>query len=508
LEYDDVLNQQRSKIYEQRDRVFLKGDLSEDLLEMLHDEIQLRVGNTLWEGSDIADQSSPWRLLAWITQIQPPLNFQDRQLPSYTIRLLLDEIRSSAPQMTADEIIPILLEVGRKALAAEEDYLLNAVDRIVDDRQFHYQDQLDIRFDTLDTFLEGLSYGSEEPVNPQEVFSELRELTRTRFELNPNQIKELVEGVSPGLEDELKMQIQSQLELVEIKRLIGAVERLMGASLDVDAAQITDLDWVTAPGWLSDSVRSQFQSRRQSYFDHPDDPRVKKSIEAGLKDISSEELSDSDLVKLLGLMAEGRQAAFDKKSHRRIWLRTQRLRYHFYAAELLTQKTPEEVEGEILDHFEDIRLGIRDVWGDIELNRLKDLKLTDLDVDLRELLVEELGEDALHQADHKEIGQLAGDIRTRVQKQLGSSVMNKIYRDLFLRVISELWVEYLTEMEALRVAIGLEAYAQRDPLVQYKSRGFEMFQQLMENMRVGVVSRMFTFQPRNLERIQAAVDNG
>jgi preprotein translocase subunit SecA len=63
-------------------------------------------------------------------------------------------------------------------------------------------------------------------------------------------------------------------------------------------------------------------------------------------------------------------------------------------------------------------------------------------------------------------------------------------------------------MEALRVAIGLEAYAQRDPLVQYKSRGFEMFQQLMENMRVGVVSRMFTFQPRNLERIQAAVENG
>jgi preprotein translocase subunit SecA len=78
---------------------------------------------------------------------------------------------------------------------------------------------------------------------------------------------------------------------------------------------------------------------------------------------------------------------------------------------------------------------------------------------------------------------------------------------LFLRVISELWVEYLTEMEALRVAIGLEAYAQRDPLVQYKSRGFEMFQQLMADMRVGVVSRMFTFQPRNLERVQTVIEN-
>ena len=58
-------------------------------------------------------------------------------------------------------------------------------------------------------------------------------------------------------------------------------------------------------------------------------------------------------------------------------------------------------------------------------------------------------------------------------------------------------------MEALRVSIGLEAYAQRDPLVQYKTKGFAMFQQLMEDMRYGVVNRMFTFRPRNLDRIQA-----
>ena len=123
-------------------------------------------------------------------------------------------------------------------------------------------------------------------------------------------------------------------------------------------------------------------------------------------------------------------------------------------------------------------------------------------------LQQELGEDIFLQAGESEIGKLTGDLQGRVRTFLGGSVMNKIYRDLFLRVISELWVEYLTEMEALRVAIGLEAYAQRDPLVQYKSRGFEMFQRLMEDMRVGMVSRMFTFQPRNLERVQASVENG
>ena len=64
-----------------------------------------------------------------------------------------------------------------------------------------------------------------------------------------------------------------------------------------------------------------------------------------------------------------------------------------------------------------------------------------------------------------------------------------------MRVISELWIEYLTQMEALRISIGLEAYAQRDPLAQYKLRATEYFQQLFQDMRTSVVSRMFTFRP-------------
>jgi preprotein translocase subunit SecA len=46
-------------------------------------------------------------------------------------------------------------------------------------------------------------------------------------------------------------------------------------------------------------------------------------------------------------------------------------------------------------------------------------------------------------------------------------------------------------VEALRTSIGLEAYAQRDPLVAYKARAFEMFQELLVNMRAGVIGRAF-----------------
>jgi len=68
-----------------------------------------------------------------------------------------------------------------------------------------------------------------------------------------------------------------------------------------------------------------------------------------------------------------------------------------------------------------------------------------------------------------------------------------------LGAITELWVEYLTKVEALRVSIGLEAYAQRDPLVQYKGKASELFQQLLADVRSAVIGRVFSYQPRRIE---------
>ncbi len=77
---------------------------------------------------------------------------------------------------------------------------------------------------------------------------------------------------------------------------------------------------------------------------------------------------------------------------------------------------------------------------------------------------------------------------------LGQVLFTRASRSLFLSVGDRLWVEYLTQIEALRTSIGLEAYGQRDPLVQYKSRAFDMFRQLLSDVRAGVVSRLFRIQ--------------
>jgi preprotein translocase subunit SecA len=84
-------------------------------------------------------------------------------------------------------------------------------------------------------------------------------------------------------------------------------------------------------------------------------------------------------------------------------------------------------------------------------------------------------------------------------ESIGHYVINEVHRQLLLGAFTELWVDYLTRVEALRVSIGLEAYAQRDPLVQYKAKASEMFQQLLEDVRGLVIGRAFAYQPRRVE---------
>jgi preprotein translocase subunit SecA len=90
--------------------------------------------------------------------------------------------------------------------------------------------------------------------------------------------------------------------------------------------------------------------------------------------------------------------------------------------------------------------------------------------------------------------------------ELGRRQLTEIYRSVLLGAITELWVDYLTRVEALRISIGLEAYAQRDPLVQYKSKASEMFQDLLKEIRSGTVGRMFLYLPRMVNVTETATE--
>ena len=78
-------------------------------------------------------------------------------------------------------------------------------------------------------------------------------------------------------------------------------------------------------------------------------------------------------------------------------------------------------------------------------------------------------------------------------------VMRHIERVIMLFIIGSHWVEHLTSMENLRQGIGLYSYGQRDPLVMYKTRGFEEFQTLLERIQSGVAGIIFMYKTRGLE---------
>ena len=106
-----------------------------------------------------------------------------------------------------------------------------------------------------------------------------------------------------------------------------------------------------------------------------------------------------------------------------------------------------------------------------------------------------LGEGKLNEA----VSSLDESERAALAASIGKYVLNEVHRQLLLGAFSELWVEYLTKVEALRVSIGLEAYGQRDPLVQYKRQASEMFSQLLEDVRGLVIGRAFAARPRRVE---------
>ncbi|PKL78221.1 MAG: preprotein translocase subunit SecA, partial [Candidatus Melainabacteria bacterium HGW-Melainabacteria-1] len=77
---------------------------------------------------------------------------------------------------------------------------------------------------------------------------------------------------------------------------------------------------------------------------------------------------------------------------------------------------------------------------------------------------------------------------------LGEDMLRNLERNVILRVIDQKWIDHLHEMDALREGIGLRAYGQKDPLIEYKREGRQLFEEMMTNIRTEVVTTLFHLQ--------------
>jgi len=71
------------------------------------------------------------------------------------------------------------------------------------------------------------------------------------------------------------------------------------------------------------------------------------------------------------------------------------------------------------------------------------------------------------------------------------SIMRNLERHIYLRVIDTLWMEHIDEMSYLRERVSLMGYGQRDPLLEYKQRGYETFQKLLSSIETSTVNTLF-----------------
>ncbi len=87
--------------------------------------------------------------------------------------------------------------------------------------------------------------------------------------------------------------------------------------------------------------------------------------------------------------------------------------------------------------------------------------------------------------------------------------VRELERVILLKVIDRKWMDHLDDMEQLRQGIGLQAYGQRDPLVEYKMSGYDMFDALTENIRLDTVRLLLHVKvQQNIEREQVAKVTG
>ena len=95
------------------------------------------------------------------------------------------------------------------------------------------------------------------------------------------------------------------------------------------------------------------------------------------------------------------------------------------------------------------------------------------------------------------------DTYKRKEEKYGIELIAQIERFAMLSVIDDKWKEHLREMDDLKEGINFRAYGQKDPLIEYKKDGFELFVQMLEDISMDVINFVFKFTTQNEDQILA-----
>ncbi|PIQ10160.1 MAG: preprotein translocase subunit SecA [Ignavibacteriales bacterium CG18_big_fil_WC_8_21_14_2_50_31_20] len=174
--------------------------------------------------------------------------------------------------------------------------------------------------------------------------------------------------------------------------------------------------------------------------------------------------------------------------------------------EVIYDKRRKALEGErlkdqVFDDLDDYIDGLLEkYYEDALIDQLKEDLMQHLliDVKLDTKTYQDLGRDGVKNL----IVEEAHNFYKRKEEMITTELMARLERYAVLHVIDERWKDHLREMDDLKEGIGLRAYGQKDPLLEYKGEAFNLFLNLVEVMRNEIVSFCFKFFPQQPDEIQ------
>jgi preprotein translocase subunit SecA len=113
-----------------------------------------------------------------------------------------------------------------------------------------------------------------------------------------------------------------------------------------------------------------------------------------------------------------------------------------------------------------------------------------------------VGDDQYHGMTVKSLNEnLVKAVRERYhqkEESLGSDLMRRIEHFALLQTIDEKWREHLSNLDAIKEGIGLRAYGQKDPLIEYKKESYAMFMELNDSIDSATIELLFKAHPVNM----------
>ncbi len=480
LEYDDVLNTQRQVIYEQRKKILSRSDLREDVWGMIEAEIAQRLDRVFVSGQTV-DVQDMFHFVWYLEQVQPTARpASGRLVPSFVLK----QAALSLPERVSPEALQTLVD---EALESERRHIYRLIESLV--RRGLDQVAGGIRrvLDTASIAYEGIEMEAEQEGRALDALTAARAVARqTGLKVDDGPLRGL-EGRK--LERALMAQVEVLARVQMRMRIIAqAAQRVHIDRLNIDADLLAEGENQDLAHVLLTAVDNLLQDevKRRS-------AEAKKDIQARW----SPAVDESSLLNLAHQVRFATRSGFDKK-HRKVSQNVERFRYTAWVAERVSTWERERLEKAVLDHLCAAIAARADAWGLAEFQRIGARAVADLDRETQTGLARVWGAERLGELADSRVSDLPAQDAQAMRQYLGERMLFNVQRRLMLESTSRLWVEYLTSIEVLRQGIGLQSYAQKDPLAEYKVRAFEMFQALLQSIQSQIVTAMFTYQPPSL----------